>query len=343
MKPNLFYIFFTVCSLLSININAQDIHFSQMFETPLLRNPALAGIFAGDIRVQTVYRSQYNSVANAYQTGSANIEYKMPVGNTDDFLTIGGQILYDRAGTVALTSTHILPTINYHKSLSDERNMYLSLGTMGGWVQRRVDRSKMTTNNQFDGNSYDGTANNGETFPNSSYSYFDGSVGASFNSQIGPTGDNNMYMGVAYHHFNKAKNLNFYTASNIEMTPKWVASVGIRMNTSDYQYFTIEADYTTQGAYREILGGVLFSAKLDYPDEPKYIVHGGAYLRLNDAIIPVVKMEVRPLAIALSYDINISGLKDVSYGRGGFELSLTYQKFLDRENSAKNSLRCPKF
>lgn len=343
MKLNLFYIFFTVCSLLNISVNAQDIHFSQMFETPLLRNPALAGIFEGDIRVQTVYRSQYNSVANAYQTGSANLEYKMPIGNTDDFLTIGGQILYDRAGTVALTSTHILPTINYHKSLSDERNMYLSLGTMGGWVQRRVDRSKMTTNNQFDGNYYDGSANNGETFPNNSYSYFDGSVGVSFNSQIGPTGDNNMYMGVAYHHFNKAKNLNFYTASNIEMTPKWVASAGIRMNTSDYHYFTIEADYTTQGAYREILGGVLFSAKLDYPDEPKYIVHGGAYLRLNDAIIPVAKLEVRPLSIALSYDINISGLKDVSYGRGGFELSLTYQKFLDRDNSAKNALRCPKF
>ena len=32
--------------------SAQDIHFSQFFETPLLRNPALAGIFTGDIRLQ---------------------------------------------------------------------------------------------------------------------------------------------------------------------------------------------------------------------------------------------------------------------------------------------------
>ncbi|HRF17259.1 MAG TPA: type IX secretion system membrane protein PorP/SprF, partial [Chitinophagaceae bacterium] len=42
--------------------SAQDIHFSQFFEAPLLRNPSLAGIFTGDIRVQAVYRDQWNSV-----------------------------------------------------------------------------------------------------------------------------------------------------------------------------------------------------------------------------------------------------------------------------------------
>ncbi len=59
---------------------AQDIHFSQFFEAPLLRNPSLAGIYTGDIRVQGVYRDQWNSVTNAYRTGSFNAEYKMPVG-----------------------------------------------------------------------------------------------------------------------------------------------------------------------------------------------------------------------------------------------------------------------
>ncbi len=55
---------------------AQDIHFSQFFETPLLRNPALAGIFTGDIRAQGVFRDQWNSVTNAYKTASLNGEYK---------------------------------------------------------------------------------------------------------------------------------------------------------------------------------------------------------------------------------------------------------------------------
>ncbi len=321
---------------------SQDIHFSQMFETPLLRNPALAGIFSGDIRAQTVYRTQYNAVAHAYQTASANVEYKMLI-TKDDYLTIGGQLLYDKAGTVSLTSTHILPALNYHKSLSDQRSSYLSLGVMGGYVQRRIDPSKITTNTQYDGSSHNELMYNGETFPSPSYSYFDGSVGLSFNTELGANPDNNMYAGLAYHHFNKARKVSFYTESNIELTPKWVASAGIRSSITDYNYITIEADYSKQGVYKEIIGGLLYSTKLESPDEPRYIVHGGAYIRWNDAIIPVAKLEMKPLSFAVSYDVNISKLSQGSKGRGGFEISIIYQKFLDRQNSVINAVRCPKF
>jgi type IX secretion system PorP/SprF family membrane protein len=321
----------------------QDIHFSQIFETPLLRNPALAGLFSGDVRIQTVYRSQWNSVTNAYRTGSANIEYKLPVGQSSDFVTIGAQVLYDKAGEVDLSSTHILPALNYHKSMNGEKSTYLSLAIMGGWVQRSLDRSKISTNSQYNGSSYDPNAPTGETFPKASYSYFDGTVGLSFNTQLGENVDNNMYLGVAYHHFNKSKKLSFYNDYNVAMTPKWVASGGVRMSTNDYSYITFEADYTKQGASNEIIGGVMYSKKLDDPEDSKYIIHGGAYMRFNDAIIPVIKIDARPIAFAVSYDVNISGLKRVSTGRGGFELSLTYKKFLDKYNSSINSTRCPKF
>src|SRR3982751_5724788 len=110
------------CTLLSMPSTAQDIHFSQFFEAPLLRNPSLAGIFSGDIRGQAVYRDQWNSITNAYKTGSMNAEYKVPIGKANDFVTAGLQILYDRAGTVSWVSTHILPALNYHKSLGVERN-----------------------------------------------------------------------------------------------------------------------------------------------------------------------------------------------------------------------------
>ena len=88
------------------------------------------------------------------------------MGHGGDFLTLGGEILYDKAGTVALTATSVLPVLNYHKSLSAEKNMYLSAGFSAGIVQRRIDRSKITTNSQFDGNAYDPTLSDGETFSN---------------------------------------------------------------------------------------------------------------------------------------------------------------------------------
>lgn len=322
---------------------SQDIHFSQFFETPLLRNPALAGIFTGDIRVQAVYRTQWNSVTVPYQTGSVNGEYKKPIGRGDDFLTIGGQILYDKAGTVALQATHILPTLNYHKSLSSEKNMFLSLGFMGGWVQRRIDRSKVTTNSQFDGTGFNPTLSDGESFLRNQYSYLDASVGMSFNSQVGDNIDNNIFFGLAYHHFNKATKVSFYGNPNYEMIPKWVGSAGVRMNMTDFSFFTLEGNYSKQGPFTETMAGALYSLKLDDMEDPKYIIHAGAYLRWKDAVIPVTKLEMKPLAIAVSYDANISQLKSASKGRGGFELSLTYQKYLDRNNSSQEAVRCPRF
>src|ERR1700754_5223441 len=101
---------------------SQDIHFSQFFEMPLYRNPAFAGIVNGDVRVQAVFRTQWNSVANAYKTGSLNAEYKMPVGKGEVFVTCGLEAFYDRARPADLTTTIFMPVLNYHKSLSDAYN-----------------------------------------------------------------------------------------------------------------------------------------------------------------------------------------------------------------------------
>lgn len=336
------------CSLLLLGTiaQAQDIHFSQLSETPLLRNPALAGLFEGDVRLQSVYRSQWNDITDAYTTVSSNMEFKVPIGQGNDFATLGAQVLYDKAGTTAFTSTHILPVLNYHKSLSEDNNMYLSLAAMGGYVQRSIDKSKMTTNSQFDGTHYVPGSNRGEYFSNGNYHYFDATVGLSFNTQIGQNQDDNMYAGVAYHHLNKAKNLSFYTDYDQEMAPKWVVSGGVRTGIEAGSYITIEGDYSKQQSYSSTTVGVIWSKKLDGDNDgnnSKYLIHAGGYYRLNDAFIPVIKLEAKPVAIAISYDANVSELSRISRGRGGFELSITYQKFNKGYNSSLDATRCPRF
>lgn len=315
----------------------QDIHFSQFFEAPLLRNPSLAGLYTGDIRVQGVYRDQWNTVTHAYKTASLNAEYKQPIGKGEDFLTLGVQMHYDRAGTIGLTTMHALPALNYHKSMSATRNTYLSLGFMAGMVQRHFDRSKMTTNSQYDG------LGDGETLTDPSFTYLDGSVGLSFNAGISDDPEDNMFLGLAYHHFHRPKNT-FYKDPGVELNPKWVASGGLRFGVTEYSYLTLQADYSRQGSYQETVGGALYGLKLgDDPDKPLYVIHGGAFLRWNDAFIPVIKLDYRPFSFSLSYDVNISKLKPSSYGRGGFELAISYIGFLDRYNSTLNYLHCPRF
>jgi len=313
---------------------SQDIHFSQFFEAPLWRNPSLAGIFTGDVRVQAVYRDQWNSVTNAYRTGSLNAEIKMPVGKANDFITTGMQVLFDRAGTIGWTSTHVLPALNYHKALSSERNRYLSLGFMGGIVQRRFDPSKVTTNTQFDNGGL------GENFANTQYLYADGSVGMSYNSNIGYEEENNFFLGAAYHHFTRPSQ-SFYRNANIELHPKWVFSGGIKLAVTEYAYLTIQADHSIQGGFSETVGGGMYGLKLGGdPDDPAYTIHAGGFLRWNDALIPVVKIDYNPFSVSLSYDVNISKLKPSSYGRGGLELSISYTGFRKERG---DYLLCPKF
>jgi type IX secretion system PorP/SprF family membrane protein len=324
-----------ICHLLLVlSLNAQDIHFSQFFEAPLWRNPSLAGIFTGDIRVQAVYRDQWNSVTNAYKTGSLNAEFKKPIGKGNDFITTGLQVLFDKAGTIGWTSTHVLPVLNYHKSLSNDKNKYLSLGFMGGWVQRRFDPSKVTTNSQYDNGSI------GENFTNTQYNYLDGSVGMSFNSNLNANASDNFFIGAAYHHFNRPKT-SFYNNANIQLNPKWVFSGGIRFGVTDYAYMTIQADQSIQGSFTETVAGAMYGLKLgEDPANPAYTIHAGAFLRWNDALIPVVKLDYNPFSIALSYDVNISKLKPSSYGRGGFEVSISYIGF---SKSKGEYLLCPSF
>ncbi len=325
-----------ISSLSFYNARAQDLHFSQFFEAPLYRNPALAGIVNADIRVQTVYRSQWNSVANAYKTASLNAEYKLPVVN-DDYITLGTQIFYDRAGSIGMKTIHVLPALNYHKSLSEDRNSYLSVGFMAGVVQRSIDRSRMKTTNSYT-NGTDGESN---LIPQ--YHYFDGSAGISYNTQIGQNEMNNLVVGVAYHHFNKPKS-SFYNNYNVTAQPKWVYSADVKFSINESSFVTVYNDHTRQGSYSETLSGMMYGLNIGaYTENPDYTLQAGAFLRWGDAVIPTLQLDYRPFTVSLSYDVNISRLTTSSYGRGGFELSLKYAGFLNRESSTSETMRCPRF
>jgi type IX secretion system PorP/SprF family membrane protein len=328
--------------LFAFAASAQDLHFSQFFEAPLLRNPSLAGIFAGDIRAQCVYRDQWNAFTNAYKTASLNVEYKMPVKKGNDFITLGLQFLGDRAGTVGLTTTSLMPAVNYHKSLSDEKTMYLSLGFMGGIVRKSFDASKMTTDNQYDGR-FIPSRPTGENLASTNFLTIDGSVGMSFNTTFGIDQVNSLFVGAAFHHLNRPKN-SFYRDASSEIDPKYVLSGGVKLRMDDFSYFTLQADQSFQGSFSETIGGALYSYQLgEDPSNPVYTISGGAFLRWKDALIPVLKIEKHPLAIEISYDVNVSQLKTASMGRGGFEVSISYIGYLDRYNSSRDKVLCPRF
>lgn len=315
---------------------SQDLHFSQFYEAPMLRNPALAGLFEGDVRIQGVYRSQWNSLSYPFQTGSLNGEYKFHLGRGEDYMTVGGQVLYDKAGTVQLQTVHVLPNVTFHKSMSQNRNTYLSLGFMGGVVNRSLDRARVTTNNQYDGYYYNGTLPDGENF-SGSYSYSDMAVGLSFNTSLGADEQHVVFGGLAFHHFNKPVN-SFY--KNITHLPKYVLSGGLKLNIDEYTYSTFHVDFIRQYPFHQAVGGGIFSKRIGEVGERSYVVHAGMFYRYQDALIPLLKVDVNTLSFGMSYDINTSTLTPASRNRGGFEISMTYMASRPRED---RPVHCPKF
>jgi type IX secretion system PorP/SprF family membrane protein len=323
---------------------AQDVHLSQFYETPLMRNPALAGIYTGDLRVQAAYRNQWQSTGVPFKTTILSGEYKFGVGQGNDFLTVGFNTFYDLAGSSQLKTIQFMPAVNFHKSLNGEKNSYLSLGFMGGVVQRQFDGKDLTFNNQYTTRGYDPFSPTGENFSGLQRTIADFAVGMSYNSSLGENG--NYFLGASLWHFNKPTER--FILEEIALDPKWQFNGGVKLPINENIELHAEANYLMQGSYTELIAGGLisyvFSDLAGVESEiSRLAVSAGAFVRLNDAVIPVARLEYNNLSLGFSYDLNISELRTASQGRGGYELTLSYRAFTKGDNSSLDALRCPRF
>jgi len=320
---------------------AQDMHFSQFYEKPMLRNPALAGVFEGDVRITGIYRNQWQSVTVPFQTGGLSGEIKLPVGKGYDWVTLGSEIEYDQAGDLKLKRTQVLPVLCYHKSLSAVRDNYLSVAFMGGYVNSQFDPYAAKWDDQFVNGHYDPTNQTGQIVPNTSYGYWDASTGIAYSGEMGE--QDHFYLGVGLFHFNNPKT-NFYSNNTSTTVPqKLTLNSGFKFTTSDLDNVHLYADYLLQGGTEMFMGGVMYTRELvkRYDDHKTYSVGIGGFYRWNDAIIPTIKLDMYDLSIGASYDINVSRLTQASQNMGGFELSLTYRAKLSRMSEAASRVRCP--
>ena len=62
-KPNKWQVLVIVIACSCQVAISQDLHFSQYYNSPLIVNPALTGVFNGDLRGIVNYRDQWSSVA----------------------------------------------------------------------------------------------------------------------------------------------------------------------------------------------------------------------------------------------------------------------------------------
>ncbi|GAB2807287.1 PorP/SprF family type IX secretion system membrane protein [Ferruginibacter profundus] len=341
MKPAKKIFLLLVVTLLAKFAGAQDINFSQFYDLPLLRNPSLAGIFSGDIRITSAYRNQWQSVTVPYRTFGLGAEFKKPIGeNSNDFFTYGLQLSNDIAGDSKLSRTQVFPVFNYHKSLGD-KNTYLSAGIMGGPVMQRFDPSRLTFDDQYVNGSYSTANPTKQTFSNTKLTYWDGTAGLCFSSVAGE--NTRYYIGVGLFHFTEPK-VAFQKQNDIILNKKWVVNGGFAAPLSDENRLIMYLDYFMQGGARQGQGGLMLNHDLvQYDEEQKISVSGGLFYRWKDAFMPVVKLDYYDYSLGMSYDVNSSKLKSASQYRGAFEVTLSYKAFNNKYNTSANKVKCPLF
>lgn len=323
-----------------IVIKAQDIHFSQFYEFPLLRNPALAGIFNGNMRFTGAYRNQWQSVTVPYRTMGVSAECKMLRGfSTGDFITTGLQITNDRAGDSKLQRTQVFPVVNYHKLLNEDNITLLSLAFMGGPVNEQFDASKLQFDDQYVNGAYSTSNPTRQQFGSTAFTYWDASVGVSFKTNI--TSNISMYVGGTLFHVTEPP-IAFTKEYDVKLNRKWGLNAGLSAWINNMDKFVLYADCFMQGGNRLIQGGGLYTHCFDEAgEEGSLSIAVGGALRWKDAFIPIIKLQTHQLGIGLSYDVNISKLTTASQFRGGFELSLSYVGLWKRLAESLEKVECP--
>ena len=317
---------------------AQDINFSQFYELPLLRNPALAGLFTGDIRATSAFRSQWGSVTVPYQTQGLGVDLKFAVSDVDYF-ALGLQITNDVAGDSKMGKTGVMPTLTFHKSINGDKDTYLSAGFIGGAVQQRFDPSKLRFDDQFVNGAYSPLNPTRQVFLNTNRTYLDGGFGLLYSSIFG--NDVRYYVGASYYHFTQPK-VAFSSDNDIRLNKKMMFNAGLSAPTGDYDRVILYTDLFAQGGNRQIQGGFMYKHDLVQEEVDKtFSLSGGVFMRWNDAVMPVLKLDLYKVAIGLTYDVNISKLRPASRAQGGFELTFSYRSFLNIRNSSADKVRCP--
>jgi type IX secretion system PorP/SprF family membrane protein len=330
------------CSLCRESL-AQDLHFSQFMNSPLLTNPANTGFIPdGDYRLGVNYRNQWSSIMSIpYKTMSVfgDVQTMSNEDNTG-WLGVGGVILRDVAGSGNLTSTKIYGSIAYHQMIN--AGSLVSLGFNVGWVNKRIDVTNLKFPDQFDGHFFDSKLPTSVVLSKTNINYIDLQVGANY--AYFPDDRTYFNAGFSTMHINRARESFFDTdAAGVDnkISLRHNAFINGSYKLNDQWIINPNVYFSYQAKSWELVGGV--NAHYNLSGDGEKILIGGLYYRHQDAVIPMIGLGVKDYTFTFTYDATMSTLKNYNNTRGAFEFSLVKQGMFDRYNGNRKQSMCPSF
>lgn len=331
MKNLITYIFI---GLTACTAKAQDIHFTMFNASPIVLNPACAGMFDGTFRTSINYKSQWRTVSNAFNTVSFNADGALLKNTANSaYLGLGLNFYRDVAGSTKFGTTKI--NLSLSGILKAGKYNTISIGLMGGWGQRSISLDNLEWDAQFIGNSYDASRPSYENYSFENSSYWDYSAGFlwayhSASSTMSSFNRVKMEFGGAYHHLSRPKTTGGGLFDD-QLHSRAVFHANLQFSPEHYKVsFSPRLKAFLQGPSLEVNLGMMFRVLIQegskYTRRKKgFAISAGGYYRVGDAISPSIEVEFAGLTFGYSYDINLSGLTPASFGMGGSEFYLRFQ------------------
>jgi type IX secretion system PorP/SprF family membrane protein len=329
----------TVLILLSllwlVSLRAQDIHYSQYWNTPGNISPALTGVFQGDTRFFANYRSQWQSVPVEYVTFTGAIDHKFPIrGARNGYFAGGLAFNYDQAGLSRLNLSTLALSGSYTHQLSPAS--FATAGAAAHINQRGFSLADLTFDRQYDPSRgvFDPGAANGENFANLTRFYPAFSAGLNIRIQSQQkyvlveelSKRSRIDLGLGLFHFNRPDHgfiRELKTPLHMRFSPYLMGVLMLDKNVDLVGNFNAQF----QGPHQQM--NAMIGAKIHLSTKPGeqfavQLATGYRFHEISDAIIPSLEIQSSQWMLGFSYDINISPFNVATLQRGGPEFSLRY-------------------
>ena len=315
--------FLLLALILIKNIDAQDLHFSQYFNSPILLNPANTGMLQdANWRAGVNYRNQGATIPVPYNTFSVFSDFTLFHNKWENaWLGTGFAVWRDIAGNGNLALTKVQGNLAAHILTGDYTNFSAGLGF--AYNQRSVDFSKLTYDIQWDEFTFNKNVSNQESFTVQKTTFTDLNAGVNFSYY----NNDNIFlkMSLAASHLTQPVET-FYGASN-KLGLRPIANVELVYKANDNIILTPSVYYTRQKKASELVGGTLLGINASGSSVTAFgsEILIGVFYRNKDAVIGMAGYKWKKNQVLLSYDHTISQLNVANKGLGAMEISLIVQ------------------
>ena len=328
----------TFCCILSFQLNAQDVSFSQFDLNMLYMNPALAG-FEQDCRILTARRNQWVGIAENFNSNiiefnlSANLKKRKISGGEINW-TGGIYFIEDRANTVFKSYNIGIVPWTFHFQLP--KSMYISMGIQNTLRFNTLDWNNLVFTNQINDYNNNISAQNVE-LPAfySQNSFLDPAFGfiLTKHSNQNKKSSNTSFIGFAWHHLYPPIESFYNDQSNISKVPQKFTIHGQYLGsfndvvTQSFNFWKVSYKHTKQGSNAIQKDDIGLSLSLANSIQ----LEGGVFYRvsrqikegdnkasvMSESIIPMIRLRMGMgsnlgIELSYSYDYNFSKLNNIN-------------------------------